>query len=240
MNILCFKASRHYPNYAAWVLALAAILSPALVVAHEELQEASSGKHLAPLAVGTTNLMANAGFEEAESRQRATQIFPKWEVVGEEIPRGWDYNGDQAGRVTLIDDPQQARHGRRVLKIEKLDDHRSAQVMSGGAPMPLTPAQMYRVSLWVRGKGLIRVFAHENSTENRYLYSRQLAEYRLSSDWNMLDLEYKVPATAGKDNQPVGSVRYAIGLLPQGEMYIDDFEVRRAPQIAVPRAERLE
>lgn len=207
---------------------------------HRAIAPDETGDDLPPMPLGSTNLIDNAGFERATDLTWVNKERSKWTIEGDAFPDNWDPNGDQAGVLELIDDPAQARHGNRVLRVNKPDDYRSAMLINRRPYFEVAEGEVYSMTVWMRGKGRIKLWAHEyeQTTYPEYRYSRELGDVELHEQWNRFDVPYRV---TGKDahGKPITHVRYGFGLMPGTDVYVDDFEVRRMARPNVPRPQRL-
>ncbi|MHC4871868.1 MAG: glycoside hydrolase family 9 protein [Planctomycetota bacterium] len=196
------------------------------------------GEDLPPLPVGTYNLLKNSGFEKLTDTKLLNSKRPKWKVKGNRVPADWDFNGDQAGILEVVEDKSDPRLGKYTLKIEKPDNYRSAALITGRPFLPAKPGETYWLSLWLKGEGKVTPFALEYN-KGKYLYARDLAYYRLDSEWRRLDLEYTVSEKSGPNKETVDALRFSFHLIPKSVMYIDNIELRKSPDIEIPQPQRL-
>ena len=194
-----------------------------------------------PLPLGTTNLIRNSGFEDTTDTAWIGQHRPKWRVEGGAVPVHWDYNGDQAGVLEVVDDPGQVRHGRRSLKIIKPDAYRSAMIHNRLPFFELKRGEVHWVSVWLRGRGKVQLWCHESEgpTAAKYRYSRRLAEVVLQEAWDRIDVAYGVTGTTPR-GEAITHGRFGLNLSPGTTAWIDDFEVRRVAAPRLPRPEALD
>ena len=229
----------HFPATEIWEWFNHPTLMAAIEL-HKALAPRVTGEALPPLPLGTANLIRNSGFEETTDTAWINQHRPKWRVEGGVVPVHWDYNGDQAGVLEVVDDPVQARHGRRSLKVVKPDSHRSAMIHNRQPFFELKRDEVYWVSVWLRGRGRAQLWCHESEgpTAARYRYSRRLAEVVLQEAWDRIDVVYRVTGTTPR-GEPITHGRFGLNLSPDTTAWIDDFEVRRVASPRLPRPEAL-